>query len=123
MDIKSYKDLTVWQKAYKLSLQIYKITKNFPKDELYGLTSQMRRAAVSVPSNISEGYCRQRRLEYIQFLQFAFASGAEIETQLLIAHDLSYISEEEFKRVESLLQEVMKMLNTLIRKIKLVTNA
>jgi len=118
MVIKSYKDLTVWQKAYKLSLLIYLLTKAFPKEELYTLVSQMRRAAISIPSNIAEGYCRQRKLEYIQFLLIAFASGAELETQLLITKDLGYISEVEFGKVNNLLQEVMKMLNSLINKVK-----
>lgn len=118
MEIKSYKDLTVWQKAYKLSLIVYRLTKTFPKAELYALVSQMRRAAVSVPSNIAEGYCRQRKLEYIQFLLIAFASGAELETQLLISKDLGYLSGEDFNKANNLLQEVMKMLNSLISKIK-----
>ena len=93
-------------------------TKTFPREELYSLVSQMRRAAISIPSNIAEGYCRQRKLEYIQFLQIAFASGAELETQLLIAQDLEYLSTDDFANTNDLLQEVMKMLNSLISKIK-----
>lgn len=116
--IKSYKNLIVWQKAFTLSLLIYKFTKSFPKEEMYALTSQIRRAVISIPSNIAEGYCRQRRLEYIQFLQIAFASGAEVETQLLIAKELKYISGKDFETADSLLIEVMKMLNSLISKIK-----
>lgn len=116
--IKSYKDLIVWQKSYELSLLIYKLTRNFPKEEIYGLVSQMRRCAVSIPSNIVEGYARQRKLEYVQFLQISFASGAELETQLLIAKDLKYLSSQDFEESNGLLQEVMKMLNSLIRKIK-----
>ena len=116
--IKTYKELIVWQKAYDLSLLVYKLTTSFPKDELYALTSQIRRAVVSIPSNIAEGYCRQRRLEYIQFLQIAFASGAELETQLLIAKDLKYVQVNDFEKANSLLEEVMKMLNSLISKIK-----
>lgn len=116
--IKSYKNLIVWQKAFDLSLLVYKITKSFPKEELYALTSQIRRAVISIPSNIAEGYCRQRKLEYVQFLQIAFASGAEVETQLLIAKNLEYISANDYKKADSLLEEVMKMLNSLISKIK-----
>jgi four helix bundle protein len=116
--IKSYRNLKVWQKAFKLSLIIYKITKTFPKEELYGLISQMRRCAISMPSNIAEGYCRHRKLEYIQFLQIAFASGAELETQLLIAKELKYLKLSDFETAYELLQEVMKMLNSLISKIK-----
>ena len=115
---KSYKELIVWQKSFELSLLVYRLTKNFPKEELYALVSQIRRAVVSIPSNIAEGYCRQRKLEYIQFLQIAFASGAELETQLLIAKNLKYISLSDFKRANALLEEVMKMLNSLISKIK-----
>lgn len=116
--IKSYKNLIVWQKSFSLSLLIYKLTKNFPKEELYALTSQIRRAVVSIPSNIAEGYSRQRRLEYIQFLQIAFASGAELETQILIAKELGYFGSKDFDKVNNLLIEVMKMLNSLITKIK-----
>ena len=87
----SYKQLTVWQKSIELTLLVYRITKNFPSDELYGLVSQIRRCAVSIPSNIAEGYTRHRKLEYVRFLQIAYASGAELETQLLIAEKLRYI--------------------------------
>ncbi len=116
--IRSYKDLIVWQKSFELSLLIYSITKSFPKEEAYGLVSQIRRSVVSIPSNIAEGYNRGRKLEYIQFLQVAFASGAELETQILIAYRLGLISDSDFKMINDLLQEVMKMLNSLIRKIK-----
>jgi len=118
MSIKSYKELTVWKKSFELSLIVYRITKNFPKEEMYGIVSQMRRCAISIPSNIAEGYCRQRKLEYIQFLQIAFASGAELETQLLIAKSLGYVSEQNFSKASALLEEVMKMLNSLISKVK-----
>jgi four helix bundle protein len=116
---KTYKELVVWQKSYKLSLLLYKASRQFPKDEVYALTSQMRRAAVSIPSNIAEGYCRQRKKEYLQFLQIAFGSGAELETQLLMAKDLGYISAKDFPSLNDLLLEVMKMLNSLIYKVKL----
>lgn len=116
--ISSYKDLIVWQKAFELSILAYKVTKNFPKGELYGLCSQIRRCAVSIPSNIAEGYSRHRRLEYVQFLQIAFASGAELETQILIAKELGYLTLGAFKEVNGLLQEVQKMLNSLIGKVR-----
>lgn len=118
MTIKSYKDLIVWRKSFELSLLIYKITKDFPKEEIYGLVSQMRRCAVSIPSNIAEGYGRNRKLEYIQFLQIAFASGAELETQLLIAKELGFISDKDFSKTDAILGEIMRMLNSLISKIK-----
>ena len=115
----SYKDLIVWKKSYDLSILIYKLTKKFPKDEVYGLTSQIRRCAVSIPLNIAEGYSRYRKLEFAYFLQISFASGAELETQILISKDLDYISQGEFDEVNSLLIEVMKMLNSLMSKVRL----
>lgn len=115
----SYKDLIVWKKSYDLSILIYKLTKQFPKDEVYGLTSQIRRCAVSIPSNIAEGYSRYRKLEFAHFLQISFASGSELETQILISKDLDYVSQVEFNEVNSLLIEVMKMLNSLMSKVRL----
>jgi four helix bundle protein len=117
--IQSYKELIVWQKSFRLSVLVYQITKEFPKEELYGLVSQIRRCAVSIPSNIAEGYTRHGKLEYIHFLQIAFASGAELETQLLIARELNYINKKSFVEINNLLQEVLKMLNSLIRKLKI----
>src|SRR3989344_2413994 len=110
---KTYKELIVWQKSYRLSLLVYKVTKGYPKEEIYALVSQMRRCAISIPSNIAEGYCRQRKKEYAQFLQIAFGSGAELETQLLISFDLGYITKRDFTEANDLLSEVMKMLNSL----------
>ena len=114
----SYQQLTVWQKAFELSIKIFKITSTFPKSELYGLVSQMRRRAVSIPSNIAEGYARGYRQEYIQFLRTAFASGAELETQLLIAKELKFLNTQEFEDISNLLTEVQKMLNKLISSLK-----
>lgn len=109
----SYKDLTVWQKSVELVVAIYGLTKLFPKEELYGLVMQMRRAAVSIPSNIAEGYSRRHRLEYSQFVKIAFSSGAELETQVIIAKKLKLAPVESFEVSENLLDEVMKMLNRL----------
>lgn len=114
----SYQQLTVWQKAFALSIKIFRITGKFPKSELYGLVSQMRRCAVSIPSNIAEGYARGYRQEYLQFLRTAFASGAELETQLLIARELGFLTLREFDDVNSLLAEVQKMLNKLLSSLK-----
>lgn len=114
MPLRSYQDLTVWQKAFQLALEVYKVTKKFPHAELYGLTSQMRKAAFAIPSNIAEGYARRSLAEYLQFLRIAFASGAELETQLLIARKVELMSEEDFQPLNSLLTEVLKMLNSLI---------
>jgi four helix bundle protein len=118
MPLKSYKELIVWQKAYQLTLLIYKETDKFPKSELFGLTSQLRRAAVSIASNITEGYQRQHGGEYLQFLSIAFGSCAEVETQLLICKDLQYLSDANAADLMKLLTEVGKMLYALITKIK-----
>lgn len=115
---KTYKELIVWQKSYEFLLLIYRLTNKFPKSEIYALMSQIRRAAVSVPSYIAEGYCRYSKKEYVQFLQIAFGSGAELETQLLLAKDLKYISGQEFDSANNLLIEIMKMLNSLISKVR-----
>ncbi|MCJ7523647.1 MAG: four helix bundle protein [Candidatus Aminicenantes bacterium] len=116
--MKSYKELIVWQKAYQLTLLVYKETEKFPKSEIFGLSSQLRRAAVSIASNIAEGYQRQHGGEYVQFLSIAFGSCAEVETQLLLCKDLCYLSESNFFILNNLLTEVGKMLYALIAKIK-----
>jgi len=110
-----FKSLLVWQKGYNLAIKIYKITEKFPKSEIYGLISQMRRAAISVPANIAEGYERQHNKEYIQFLTVARGSLAELETYLLLAKDLKYITRETFKELEQDRKEVIKLLQGLIR--------
>ncbi len=115
MYAKSFKELIVWQKSIHLVKAIYKTTEQFPKSELYGLTNQMRRAAVSIPSNIAEGYKRKSRLEFLHFLSIAEASAAELETQIIIAKEL-YPS--TFDGVaEQLLMEVQKILVIFIRKL------
>jgi len=116
MNTKSFKDLIVWQKSYKLVLEIYKITKSFPKDEVYGLSQQMRRAAVSIPSNISEGYGRQYHKEYRQFLAMGYGSLCELETQYLLSIDLNYIKRNE--TVEDLMRESGSMLYRMLNPIR-----
>jgi len=118
MSLKSYKELIVWQKAYKLTLLVYRETEKFPKSEIFGISSQLRRASVSIASNIAEGYQRQHGGEYVQFLSIAFGSCAEVETQLLLSKDLCYLSENIFTILNNLLTEVGKMLYALITKIK-----
>jgi four helix bundle protein len=113
--LKSYKDLQVWQKAYGLCLEIYRITKMFPGEEKYGLTSQLRRAAVSVPSNIAEGYGRRTTPDYIRALYIAYGSICEVETQLLLAKDLTYIAQKDIKKIEDDIREVERMLKGLIK--------
>jgi four helix bundle protein len=111
----SYKDLDVWKKSFEVCLDIYQSTKFFPKEELYGLTSQIRRAAVSIPSNISEGSKRGQK-EFLQFLKISHGSGAEVETQLLLAYKLGYMSDEDFNKIALKLEDVMKMLSAFIKK-------
>jgi four helix bundle protein len=115
MYVESYKQLEVWKRSIELVKEIYKVTEDFPKSEMYGLVSQMRRAAVSIPSNIAEGYKRKNLGEYIQFLSIADASAAELETQIIISKDL--YSNINFSKTESLLEEVQKMLVVIIRKL------
>jgi len=115
--IYSYKQLTVWQKSIQLVTAIYKLTENFPREELYGLTSQIRRAAVAIPSNIAEGRFRGTRKDFLQFLRIAYGSGAELETQIEIAKNLTVIKSLDYSSVDALLLEVMKMLNSMIKKL------
>lgn len=112
MKARSFKDLIVWQKSYQLVLEIYKPTERFPKQETYGLIQQIRRAAVSIPSNISEGYGRQYNKEYRQFLSMAYGSLCELETQYLLSVDLSYAKKNH--AIEGLMKEVGAMLYRII---------
>ncbi|MEW5946269.1 MAG: four helix bundle protein [bacterium] len=112
--LKSHKELIAYQKAYELCLEIYRDTKGFPKEELYGLVSQMRRAAVSIPSNIAEGYSRKNRKEYVQFLRIALGSCAELETQVSLSIDLEYISREKGEELKSEMVSVVQLLTKLI---------
>jgi len=111
--LKSYKELQVWQKAYHLCLHIYKITRTFPSDEKYGLSSQLRRAAVSVPSNIAEGYGRKSIKEYLQSLYIAYGSLCELETQILLSGDLGYINKACLEQIIKDIVEIERMLQAL----------
>lgn len=112
--MQSYKDLIAYQKGYKLVLEIYQATKEYPKEEIYGLTSQMRRSAVSIPCNIAEGYRRGHRKEYIQFLNVANGSCGELETLLALSFDLGLLAKDVFAEFYSLQEEVSKLLHGLI---------
>lgn len=114
MRMHTYKDLIVWQKAVALVVEVYSVTDKFPKEELYGLTSQTRRAAVSIPSNIAEGKLRGSNKECKQFFLIAFGSGGELETQIEIAKKLPKMKNIDYSKIETTLEEVMKMLNTMI---------
>ena len=117
MKIQSYKELIVWQKAMDMVADVYKLTKNLPKEELFALTNQIRRAAISVPSNIAEGYGRQSKKEYLQFLSIANGSVCEIETQLLLCVKIGYLSEERINDTIQTLTEIGKMLFTMKQKL------
>lgn len=112
-----YKDLIVWQKSMELARIIYRLTSRFPRDEVFGLTNQIRRAVVSIPSNIAEGFGRGSDREFIHFLRIAKGSAAEVETQILISEDLHYMSPDDAQAALSLCDEIVRMLGTMIVKI------
>lgn len=115
--ISSYKELIVWQKSFALAQNIYKITELFPREEIYGLTSQMRRSAISIPSNIAEGRNRGTRKDFVQFLRIASGSCAELETQIEIAKTLPKTNTLDYQNSLLLILEITKMLNAMIRKL------
>ncbi len=116
--IKSYKDLEVWNKGIELVKQVYLSTKKFPKEEIYGLTNQMRRSSVSIPSNIAEGKMRQHTNEYVQFLYVALGSCGELDTQLIIAEQLGYISKQEASSFTDEIDHISRMIRNLIKTIR-----
>jgi four helix bundle protein len=109
-----YKDLIVWQKSIKLVMSVYQLTQDFPSNEVYGLTSQMRRCSVSIPSNIAEGSKRRTQKDFKQFLAIAFGSAAELETQLEISKQLKFGDIKKYTVIENFLSEVMRMLTRMI---------
>ena len=117
--METHKDLRVWQQSIEMVTSIYKMTKAFPKDELFGLVSQMRRAAVSVPSNIAEGYARGTDKEKLHFLRISSGSMSEIETQLILSLNLGYIGQETYNELSEQITSVWKQLNALISSIKM----
>ena len=117
MKVKDYKDLRVWQKGIELVDDIYIITSDFQKEELYGLSSQMRRAAVSIPSNIAEGFVRKHTKEYKQFLHISLGSCAELETQLIIANRRNYVAVKKMGAISENLNHEIRMLVSLISKL------
>lgn len=114
----NYKELVVWQKAIGLAVLVFEYTKSYPREEMFGIVSQIRRAAFSIPSNIAEGYCRGGRKEYRQFLQISYASGAELETQLTISLQTKMIGLRKYQTLVDLLTEILKMLNKMILSLK-----
>ena len=112
---KTFKDLIVWQKAHKMVLDIYKITKGFPKDEVFILVSQIRRAAISVPANIVEGFRRKALKDSVNFYYIANASLEELRYHILLSKDLKYINENNYQQLEGLMDEVSRILNSWIK--------
>ena len=116
--MKSHKNLVVWQKSIELVTDIYSLTKDYPKEELFGLSSQMRRASISIPSNIAEGSARNHNKEFIQFLYVSLGSCAELETQLIISMKLGLIKSETFDIFCIKIKDVRNMLIGLIKSVK-----
>ena len=116
--MKDCRQLKVWEKAHQVALAIYKATKEFPKEELYGLTSQIHRASMSIPTNISEGCGRNTDAEFARFLQIAMGSASETEYQLLLSHDLGFLSKEQYDKLNSDVTDVKRMLASLLKTLR-----
>jgi len=116
--MQNFKDLIVWQKAHENALLIYSSTKGFPKEELFGITSQIRRAAVSIPTNVAEGCGKFTKKDFANFLQIAFGSAQEVEYLSLLSSELNYFNKTDYQKIESLNNEVKAMLISLIKKVR-----
>ncbi|MBE0390503.1 four helix bundle protein [Flavobacterium sp. 7E] len=114
----TFRDLLIWQKSMALVTEIYTLSNHFPKEEIYSLTSQIRRSAISIPSNIAEGYGRNGNKDYLKFLNIAIASLFEMQTQIEIAFNLKYINQIQFNKIYEASREVERMLSAFSRKIK-----
>jgi four helix bundle protein len=115
--VKTHKDLKIWTESIDMVTNIYKLTSSFPKEEMYGLTSQIRRSAVSVPSNIAEGAARKNKKEFRQFLYIALGSLSELETQLLAARNIGYLNEENYSNFNETILQLIKMTSSFINHI------
>jgi four helix bundle protein len=118
VSVKSHRELKVWHAGMSLAKQVYSLTRQFPKEETYGISTQLRRAVVSIPSNIAEGYARQSTKELLQFLAIASGSLAEIETQILLAAEFGYVREEESTHLLSNINQLERMLNAFRSQLK-----
>jgi four helix bundle protein len=116
--VKDFKQLNVWAKAHQLTLRLYEVTRLFPREEMYGLTSQIRRSAASVPANVAEGCGRRSDGELTRFLQIARGSASELEYHLLLARDLRFLEHNEFDRLQGELVEVQRMLTALVQRVR-----
>lgn len=118
VDLKDFRKLIVWEKSHSLALEIYRITNKFPKDEIYGITNQLRRACTSIPTNIAEGCGRDSSKDFARFLQIAFGSANEMEYLILLSSDLKYIESEIYQNLTDNIIEIKKMLSALIKKLR-----
>jgi four helix bundle protein len=118
-NMKTHKDLVAWQKSIELVTEIYTITKDFPKEEVYGITSQIRRSAVSIPSNIAEGAGRRSQKELIQFLYIALGSLSELETQIIISYNLSFITQEQKVNLDEQISTLIRIITALIKSLQI----
>ncbi len=116
--MQDFRNLKVWEKAHTLTLDVYRASKSFPREEIYGLTSQVRRASVSIGSNIAEGSCRKGDAEFARFLQMAAGSASEVEYQLLLARDLEFLKIADYQRISDEVVEVKRMLASLMQKLR-----
>jgi four helix bundle protein len=117
MKVKDYKDLKIWQKGIEIADKIYSVTDGFPKSELYGLVAQMRKASVSIPSNIAEGFVRNHNKEYKQFLYISLGSCAELETQLIISHKRNYVTNKDLEFLAEEINHESRMIMSLIKRL------
>ncbi|MBO9584074.1 MAG: four helix bundle protein [Flavobacterium sp.] len=116
--MKTFRDLLIWQKSMNLVTEVYQITNSFPKEEIYGLSSQIRRSSISIPSNIAEGYGRNGNTELLRFLNISISSLFEMQTQLEISFNLKYITEYQFSKINGESRELERMLSAFIKKLK-----
>jgi four helix bundle protein len=116
--MKDFRQLKVWEKSHQLALAIYKATKEFPKEELYGVTSQIRRASMSIPTNIAEGCGRNTDADFARFLQMAMGSASETEYQLILARDLEFLPKDSYEKLHNDVEEVKRMLASLLKTIR-----
>lgn len=116
--MRDFKKIQVWQKAHTFVLSVYKTTEHFPREELFGLTSQIRRAATSIPTNIAEGAGRETQQEFVRFIHIATGSASEVEHQLLLAHELGYISKPNCQKLNTDINEIQKMLHGFAKALK-----
>jgi four helix bundle protein len=116
--MKNFRDLQIWNRSHGLTLEIYPLTQSFPKTEIYGLVSQMRRSSSSIPTNIAEGCGRNTERDFARFLDNAMGSASELEYQLILAYDLQYITQDTYEKTNAELTEIKRMLNAFIQKLR-----